>query len=135
MRSLPIIFQTSWISGELSDDWRKAYVAPFKKGQNTVQGATKLAIFLFITGKITAWVFLEHVSGHRKKEVIGNIWHGFIKGKSCMTGLIAFYGKMAEFLCEGRLDFIYLSFNKAFNFVFNNILVSKFGHYSQWMEK
>ena len=128
--SLPIIFETSWIS-ELPDDWRKAYVALFKKGQNTVQGATKLASFLFVPGKMRVWVFLEHVSGHKKKEVIGNNWHGFIKGKSRMTSLIAFYGKMAEFLDEGRtVDFIYFDFSKAFNLVSNSILVSRFGHYS-----
>lgn len=75
------------------------------------------------------WVFLEHVSGHKKKEVIGNNQHGFIKGKSCMTSLIAFYGKMAEFLNEGRtVDFFYLDFSKAFNSVSNNILVSRLGH-------
>lgn len=75
------------------------------------------------------WVFLEHVSGHKKKEVIGNNQHGFIKGKSCMTSLIAFYGKMAESLNEGRaVDFFHLDFSKAFNSVSNDILVSRFGH-------
>lgn len=131
VRSLLIILERSWISGELPDDWRKVYVAPFKKGQKTVQGATKLSSFLFVPGKIRAWVFLEHVSGHKKKEVIGNNWHGFIKDRSCKTSLIAFYCKMAEFLDEGRtVDFIYLDFSKAFNSVCHNILVSRFGHYS-----
>lgn len=71
VRSVPIILETSWISGDLPDDWRKAYVAPFKKGQKTAQGATKLASFLFVPGKIRTWVCLEHVSGHKKEEVIG----------------------------------------------------------------
>lgn len=34
VRSLPIIFEAYWLSGELPGDWRKAYIAPFKKGRN-----------------------------------------------------------------------------------------------------
>lgn len=130
VRSFLSILETSWRSGELFDDWKRTYIAPFKTAQNSVQGARKLAAFLFLLGKIRAWVFLERVSGH-KKEMIWNKWHGFIKGKSFKTSLIAFYGRMAELLYEGRtVDVIYLDVSEAFNSVSNNILVLTFGHYS-----
>jgi len=35
-------------------------------------------------------LILEMISTDLKDKVIGNIHHGFMKGKSCLTNLIAF---------------------------------------------
>jgi len=41
VKPLSIIFERSWRTGEVSEDWRKATVTPvFKKSKNGTQGTT-----------------------------------------------------------------------------------------------
>jgi len=58
-----------------------------------------------------------------EKKVIRSRQHGFTKGESCLTSLIAFYNGMTSWLPEGRaVDVVYLDFSKAFDTVSRNIL-------------
>ncbi|KAJ7402755.1 hypothetical protein BTVI_83626 [Pitangus sulphuratus] len=78
-----------------------------------------------ILGKVIKQVILEVMNKHIKgKKVIRSSQHGFTKGKSRLTNLIAFYDDMAGWVDEGRaLDVVCPDFSKAFDTISHNILI------------
>ena len=82
-----IIFERSWRTGEVPEDWRKASVTlVFKKGKKEDLENRRPVSLTSIPGKV-----MEHlvvISKHvEEKKNIGNGQHDFTKGKSCLTNL------------------------------------------------
>ncbi|PKU43060.1 rna-directed dna polymerase from mobile element jockey-like [Limosa lapponica baueri] len=52
--------------------------------------------------------------------------HGFMRGRSCLTNLMSFYDKVTHLVDDRKaVDVVYLNFSKAFDTVFQSILLEK----------
>ena len=123
---LSIIFGRSWRTGEVPEDLRKASVTPvFNKGKKEDPGNYRAVSITSIPGKMMQQLILEVIIKQVEEEkVIRSSQHGFTKGKSCLTNLIASYDGMTGWVGEGRaVDVVYLDFSKAFDTVSHNILL------------
>jgi len=125
---LSIISERSWRTREVPEDWRKPNVTPvFKKGKKEDPGNYRPVSLTSILGKMMEQLILEVIIKQKEeKNVIRRSQHGFTKGKSCLTNLIAFYDGMTGWVDEGRaVDVVYRDFSKAFDTVSHNILLGK----------
>ena len=90
--------------GEVPEDWRIASVTPvFKKGRKDDPGSYRPVSLTSVPGKVMEQVVLDAISKQlEEKEVIRSSHHGFTRGKSCSTNVVAFYDIVTGWVGRGR---------------------------------
>ncbi|PKU44514.1 rna-directed dna polymerase from mobile element jockey-like [Limosa lapponica baueri] len=127
-----MIYQQSWSTGEVPDDWRVANVTPiYKKGRKEDLGNYRPVSLTSVPGKIMERIILSELSQQvQGSQGIRASQHGFMKGRSCLTNLISFYDHVTRLLDAGKAaDIVYLDFGKAFDTVPHSLLLEKLANH------
>ena len=137
------VFRLSMETGEVPQDWRSADVCPIhKKGPDDLACNFRPVSLTCVPGKVLESLLKKRIVDHLEtNRLLVDSQHGFRDGRSCLTSLLEFYHKMFEaYDRSGRVDVIYLDFQKAFDKVPHRRLMAKVralgigGRVSRWVE-
>ena len=101
-KPLSILYQRSWSTGEVPEDWRLASVTPiYKKGRREDLGNYGPVSLTLVQGKIMERFVLRALTWQvQDKKGIGPGQHGFMRGRSCLTSLSSFYDQVTHLVDE-----------------------------------
>ncbi|KXJ07198.1 putative RNA-directed DNA polymerase from transposon BS [Exaiptasia diaphana] len=129
---LTFIFQQSYDSGTLPDDWRIAMVIPIHKKSNKDNPENYRPISLTcLCCKAMEHVILSHLNNFTSENnILSDLQHGFRAGLSCESQLIITVHDWASSInCRGQVDALLLDFSKAFDKVSHAKLLHKLKGY------
>jgi len=88
-KPLSIIYQQSWLTGEVPVDWKLVNVTPiYKKSRKKDPGNYRPVSLTSVPGKVMEQIILSAIRWHvQDNQTIRSRQHKFIKGRSCLTNL------------------------------------------------
>lgn len=122
------LFNMSFESCEIPQDWRDATVIPlFKKGKRDQAENYRPISLTSVVGKIFESILKDQLVDYlERNKFLLDSQHGFRRGRSCLTNLLDFFESVTEYLDDGQsVDIVYLDFAKAFDKVPHARLVKK----------
>ncbi|CAM4648439.1 unnamed protein product [Caretta caretta] len=121
---LAIIFEKSWKTGGIPEDWKRANIVPhYKTGNKDNPGNYRPVSLISVPRKIMEQIIKQSICKHLEdNKVINNSQSGFVKNKYCQTNLIAFFDRVTSLVDGGEVvDVVYLDFRKAFDTVSHDL--------------
>ena len=130
---LHIIFTTSYKSGKLPADWRSANItAIYKKGNKKEPKNYRPVSLTSVICKIMESIVRDIIMDNfLSNDLLSNNQYGFIKGRSTVIQLLKIMDEWTYNLDKGiQIDVIYTDFEKAFDKVPHQRLISKLEAYN-----
>ena len=123
-----LIWRYSYDNGLINESFLTQLIAPvFKKGSRFDPANYRPISLTSHIIKLFERVVQKKISSYLEENSLLNInQHGFRKGFSCLSELLAHFNDIIDNMSHGwRTDTIYLDFSKAFDKVDHNLLISK----------
>jgi ribonucleases P/MRP protein subunit RPP40 len=125
---LLILFNKSISEVSVPSHWKVADITPiFKKGKrSSVENYRPISLTAHFS-KILERIIKDKIVKYLDENNLINIsQHGFVKNKSCLTNLLEFTQNITDWIDNYKpVDIYFLDFNKAFDKVPHNRLLSK----------
>ena len=129
---LIIIYQRSYDTGLIPDDWRNANVAPvYKKGKSSAPSNYRPISLTCIACKLMEHIVTSHIMRHASRHnLLYKLQHGFRDKRSCETQLIEFQADALQNMTDGsQTDILIMDSSKAFDKVSHKHLMEKLKFY------
>ena len=129
---LPVIFIQSLTSGNLPEDWLTTNIMPiFKKGNRSSPLTYRPISLTAVCCKVLEHIIYHHIMEHLLQyQIVKNYQHGFQQGYSAESQLITVTEDILYAMdYKPQTDIILLDFQKAFDTVPHQQLLSKLSSY------
>ena len=126
------IFNVSYSTGKVPDDWRHANVVPaYKKGKKTLPVNYRPISLTCVLCKLFEHCVTKHIMQHcEKHNILYPLQHGFRSQLSCETQLVEFIHDITTNSKNGhQTDVLVMDFSKAFDKVGHKRLMKKLSQY------
>ena len=123
---LAMLFNISYQTGDLPEDWKSAYVVPIHKSDKkddieNYRPVSLTSLVMKIFEKCLRDILYE-----KCKDKITIMQHGFLPERSCTTQMLNYLDFLAVQLNnKSQTDVIYFDFSKAFDSVNHDIILKK----------
>ena len=130
--TLTYIFQKSYETGTLPDDWRSANIVPvFKKGKKSLESNYRPISLTCVACKIMEHIITSNIMNYADSNaILYHLQHGFRSKRSCETQLLEFITDVVKNLKDRKqTDTLIMDFSKAFDKVGHARLIEKLKFY------
>ena len=129
---LCILYQKTLDTGRLPQDWKQAKITPiYKKGTRKKASNYRPISLTSQASKVMERIIKRHMMDHLEvNNLLSKHQHGFMPSKSCQSNLLETFEEWTGIIDRGLgLDVIYLDYQKAFDTVPHERLLTKLSGY------